>query len=123
MLVKEIPDILLIVMLLKDVEVVPPMVCIALPEKFTVPDPGVKVPPFFVQLPETVNELFVPPLSKFPEISTSPLTVWFRLLPKFNVPPVPEILSPPADTLLCNVAVPDVFVIETIPDVVKPEIL
>jgi len=67
---------------------------------FNVLDPPFKVP--------AVSEIF-------------PEKVCVRPLPRLNVPPAPLIVSAPALTLLVKVAVPPVFVMDTVPVVVNPE--
>ena len=56
-------------------------------------------------------------LDQFPE------KVWLRLVPRFRIPPVPLMVSPAPETPLWKVAVPEVFVIDTFPAVVKPEMV
>ena len=78
-----------------------PLIVVVVFPKDTVLEPPFNVPAVRVQVPE--NECVNPD-------------------PKFNVPPEPFIVRPAAETLPVNVAVPAVFVIETVPVVVKPAI-
>ena len=64
-----------------------------------------------------------PQLSVPAESATAPLNVCARAVPRLKVPPVPLMVRPPPLTGPVKVTIPAVFVIETGPVVVNPDIL
>jgi len=92
--------------------------------KITVPVPDVKsdpVPFQAVTLAELSLRVLEPPFNVPADRVTSPVNVWFKPAPRFNVPPLPLIVNPAALIEPCMVAVPAVLVMETDPVVVNPE--
>ena len=86
---------------------------------------GLKAPPVLENsIPGAVKLTMLDPQSRVPLVVVQiPLKVWFKLVPRFNVPPVPFIVRPPAFIGPVMVAVPAVLVIDTVPVVVKPAML
>ena len=79
--------------------------------------PAVNVPllPMFSKLE--------PPFSIPFEFVHEPVNVCVSPVPRLSVPPFPLIVNPFPFTLFVNVALPPVFVIETVPVVVNPAML
>ena len=90
--------------------------------KFTVPVPALNTVPIPVHAPFTLREL-VPPFNVPAVRVISPVKVWVNDAPRSNVPPGPLTVRPAPFTGPRNVAVPDDFVMETRPVVVKPSML
>ena len=91
----------------------------------TVPALAVNVPP----VPDTtvgafVNEILLLPPSSVPAVLVHvPLKVWDNPAPRLRIPAVPFIVKAAPDTFPVNVAVPETFVIDTVPVVVNAPIL
>src|ERR1041385_6375268 len=102
---------------------VPEIVCVLLlPLNTTELVLCVKVPAVCVQLLPTLSveeEAFNVPLVNV----TVPVIVCAKEVPRFRVPPTPLIVRAPRDVFPCNVAVPEVFVMDNVPVVVNPAIL
>lgn len=97
------------------------IVCAPLPLKLTVPVLAVNVADP-IQLPVRLRALEL--LLSVPAVSvTLPLMVWDNKVPRFNVPPLPFIVSDAAVTLPVSVAVLLVRTKESAPVVEKPAIL
>ena len=80
---------------------------------------GVHTPALPLVLPERLRML--DPRFSVPAVLVSvPVNVCVNPAPRFSVPPEPLIVNAPPLTLPVNVAVPAVFVIDTVPVVVKP---
>ena len=85
-----------------------------------VPDPTHD--PEAKELVEFSLRMLDPPFN-IPEVSVIvPEMVWVNPTPRFRVPPDPIMVRPVEFALPVKVAIPEVFVIETAPRVVKPEI-
>lgn len=109
-----------IVKSLNVVILVPLMVCPDVPLNVIVLVPAIKVL-LFVQLPVRLRALEL--ASSVPAVSvTLPLMVWDNEVPRFNVPPLPFIVSDAAVTLPVSVAVLAVRTKESPPVVEKPAI-
>ncbi len=98
------------------------IVCALAEFQLTVPVPAVNVPPVPLKL-ELRFSVLDPPLSVPFVLVHIPVNVCVSPAPRFKVPPFPFIVNAPPFTLPINVAVPAVFVIETVPVVVKPSML
>ena len=88
----------------------------------TVPEPAENVPPvpeIFPPILKTLEPPFKTPLV----LVQVPVKVCVSPAPRFNVPAVPFMVKLFPDTLPVKVTVPDAFVIDTVPVVVKPPIL
>ena len=85
----------------------------------TVPVPAVNVPPDPLTLPPILSKLD-PPFSVPLVLVHVPVKTCVKDVPRLRVPPLPLIVSPVPLILPSNVAMPPVFVIETVPVVVNP---
>jgi hypothetical protein len=83
---------------------------------------AVNVAPVPLALPFIFNVLELPRSAPLVLVHV-PLNVCVKLVPRSSVPPTPLMVSPAPFTLPVNVAVPAVFVIDTVPVVVKPTML